>query len=50
MKGFVLGLILGAAVVYWSGHHSETVVDAVTGWVVGAADNYNSGAEDESYR
>jgi hypothetical protein len=45
MKKFVLGLLIGAAAVYWSGYRSEVVAEAVVGWVVGAADNYR-GEED----
>lgn len=42
MKNFILGFLIGAAAVYWCGHRSDLVVDAVVGWVVGAADNYRS--------
>jgi hypothetical protein len=40
MKRFVLGLLIGAAAVYWSGYRSDVVAEAVVEWVVGAADNY----------
>lgn len=51
MRNLIVGFFLGAAVVYWSGHHSETVVQAVTGWVTGAAGNYNSSPPDDgTYR
>ena len=40
MKTFILGFVLGAAMIYWSGQRSDVLVDAVSGWVFGAADNY----------
>jgi hypothetical protein len=42
MKEFLLGLLMGAALVYWSGQRSEVVADAVSRWIGGAADNYRS--------
>jgi hypothetical protein len=47
MKKFMLGVLLGAAVMHWSGHHSDTIVRSVTDWFWGAAGNY-AGASDSS--
>jgi hypothetical protein len=47
MKKFMLGVLLGAAVMHWSGHHSDTIVRSVTDWFWGAAGNY-AGSSDSS--
>jgi hypothetical protein len=45
MKNAILGFLVGAAVMYWSGQHGEATVQAVAAWFWGAAGNYNGSSE-----
>ena len=45
MKKFMLGVLLGAAVMQWSGHHSDTIVRSVSHWFWGAAGNYTGSSD-----
>ena len=45
MKDFLIGLLVGSAIVYWSGYRSDAVIDSLMHWMDGAADNYQQGSE-----
>jgi len=49
MKKFMLGLLLGAALMHWSGHHSDEIVRSVSSWFWGAANNY-AGSNDSAVK
>jgi hypothetical protein len=40
MKQFVMGFLVGATIVYWSGERSDDLVASVTAWFEGAAGHY----------